>query len=109
MAEGDEEARVSYSVKELITNVQKSVDSGFSRLEGKLDNKVDRSDLVIVHTRLDEHEADIRRLKESQTEDKAAERAVDKARDRTVSWRQWTIGTGIAALLVGGELIQLLR
>lgn len=101
MTDGPEEPTVSYSVKDLLAQIQTSVTAGFARLETALANKADKADVVAVHARLDEHQRAIEDLKTRQTGDDA----VRTARSRAWTTRQWTIGVVVTAVAAAGSVL----
>lgn len=87
----------------LVDRIGTRLDSGFARIEAKLDGKADKSDLIRIEARLDEHGREIGRLKDQQREDEVAQRAVDDQREKrsTSSQRRWNYALSFALVAVG--------
>lgn len=94
-----DDAVVSYTIKELIGNVQHAVDAGFARVETKLDSKADKAELVALTARVDAHGHEIGQLKDRQRDDETAGKALETARTKALSSRQWAVGILISAII----------
>lgn len=101
---------IQYSVKELLSNLQTSVDSGFAATRASLETKADKSQVEAINRRLDDHGREIGKLKDRQREDEAATSALSTARQARGAWRQWAIsnapGFTLALIAVVTLLIQ---
>ncbi|HET6909067.1 MAG TPA: hypothetical protein VFH54_06995 [Mycobacteriales bacterium] len=104
----EDDLTVSYSVKELLGNIQSAVDAGFAGVRASLDTKADKTQIDAITRRLDEHGVEIGELKDRQRADEAATNALTGAKEKRSNFRMWLIGTGISAALVASALIPIL-
>lgn len=88
---------IQYSVRELLANLQRALDVGFTEIKASLANKADKADIVRLDHRIDEHGKDIGVLKDRMRDDEAATGALKSARRRSSDFR-WKIATGLTAL-----------
>lgn len=88
----DDDPTIVYTVKELLGNIQKTVDEGFAGVRASLETKADKSQIDAITRRLDEHGREIGALKDRQREDEAAASALSGARASRLSGRQWAVG-----------------
>lgn len=94
--------QVAWDLAKYLDNLGTRMDSGIARIEAKLDQKADKSDLAGINARLDEHGKEIGRLKDRQREDEAAQHAVDSAAKIRVDSKQrrWNFALALALVLV---------
>ena len=104
----DDDVKIEYTVKELLSNLQHAVDTGFAGVRASLDTKADKSQVAEITRRLDEHGREIGELKDRQRADEAATTALQGAKDKRSSFRMWLIGAGLSLALVASALIPLL-
>lgn len=89
------EARVSYSVSELFSEQNRILE----RIEGKVDGKADKSDLIPIIARLDDHHTRLMTLEDGRKADTAV--AVARVRERrTVAWVTGSILVPLAVALI---------
>lgn len=93
----DEELTVEYTVKELLNQLQRSQDVGFTEVKASLSNKADKVDVERLNRRLDEHGREIGWLKDRQREDEAVTAALTSSRKRSseYKWKLVTFAAGI--------------
>lgn len=85
----------------LVTDGNARADQALARIETKLDNKVDKGDLLRIEARLDEHGRKIGQLEDRQREEEAAQQAIAQRRAVWVDWRKWSVG--VAVILVASQ------
>ena len=91
-----------YSVKEVVDITRQEQTAGFAKLEVLLASKADKSDLIPIHQRLDEHDGHIRTLQDSVLADATRESSKSNFRNN-VKWAlgilSVTVATGLGVLL----------
>lgn len=92
---------VVYDVGELLDKLGTRLDSGFARVEAKLDTKADKVDLATINAKIDEHTKEIGQLKDRQRADEIAQQAVTHAKTESANKTQtlWNIGLAFALVL----------
>jgi hypothetical protein len=112
----DDDATVSYTVKELLTDLKGSVD----KLHGKLDTKADRLQVDALDLQVKENTKDIIELRQRQHDhdnwraatevEQARQReAAEKASERKIEWWKWLLGAVASALLILIGALQLYK
>lgn len=99
----NDDSTVSYTVKELLTDIKGSVD----QLNGKLDTKADRAPFnELVHT-VTEHAQHLAELRQRADASDEWHRKADKDGDRRIEWWKWLVPTVGGLLVLAVSLLQL--
>ena len=100
MPEDPDDVTISYTVKELLSDMQKSQTQGFARVEKGLEAKADKADIKRVEERLDRHETRLGSVEARQSVDEAKAQGADRVKssnqDRMA--RMWAGIAAVAAL-----------
>lgn len=107
MPEQDDNAVVTYGVKELLAALREELSNGFVRLETALSGKADKADLAEIRGELKAHGEEIGRLKEKESEREAAAEAHTRILDRQTEWRRWAVPALLTAVMVIVMVLQL--
>lgn len=103
MPEQDDDAVVSYSVKELLAGMRQDLSAGLAEIKEALGTKADKGDIAKLEGRLDGHETRIEGL-ESERDERRGSRGAHEKRDALdLSGRQRLIASayGLGTLIVG--------
>lgn len=96
-----QEPFITYTLRELLERIEKAQTTGFAEVKTMMATKADKSDVVRLEGRLDEHGREIGRIKDQLRSDEAAESAVSAQRAAWRDWRRWAIGVvalGVASV-----------
>lgn len=105
MPEQNDDATVSYSVRELLSGMRNDMATGLARIESALVGKADKSDIARLEGRLDGHEARLESLEAERDERRGTRRAHEKRDALAVSGKRWavdavlTLGIIVATIL----------
>jgi|SRR5579859_664779 len=96
---GDDEAQVTYTVKELLQGIKGSVD----QLNGKMDAKADKADMIQLAKVVDTHDDRITHVESRVTVVETQRETEAQVNDRHIKWWQWVVPTliGIATIIIG--------
>jgi hypothetical protein len=92
----DDDATVSYTVKELLNDIRTTV----GRMDGKLDAKADRVFVEQVATKVEKNTADIVALQQQNHDHVQWRETWEKARNAQTEWWKWAVGIGLTLVLV---------
>ncbi len=94
----DDDAVVSYSVKELLSDIKGSID----RMYGKLDSKADRSEVTELANQLSVERHRINKLETGHQADR-------RVNETFTEWKRYVVPTLLAVALLVVALIQLMK
>lgn len=103
----DDGMHVTYDIRELLAGIKQDQATGFGRMEGTLKGKADKTDVVKLESRLDEHARDIGDLQRDRDERQAALKAHERVLSRQLEWRRWAIPTVLTAVFAAAAIVQL--
>ncbi|MHB1950251.1 MAG: hypothetical protein ACYCQK_02100 [Acidiferrobacteraceae bacterium] len=106
MSDDPDDLVITYTVRDLLASIKTEQATAFARLEAKLEGKADKSDLVRMEARLDQHARDLDKVRSDTAEiqqwrhdrDNAAD--VHRQRDQRFSRRTKTIWAVLTTLLI---------
>lgn len=105
----NDEAVVTYTVRELLANIDRAQTVGFTEMKAALANKVDKADLARIETELASHAQDIGALKTWKHDTQLTKNVHNDRNEASATWKYrlvraaWAV-IGVAALVLGPYL-----